>query len=240
MRTIWLAALFAAVVFSGAYASEIATEVAVPEVAVVVNEASIGSVQMDNRIDAELEALLDENVVSSSSQAAPSTGSAGSPQGGSGQVAPLSDYFAIETPELQKAGQTKLAQWQDELYDRVQELDSMVRKMADDGVVTSAEFFDLEQALRAYGNLLSAANQELAFYRLSLPEDERVKTYWRLHNIEQRHFLGDDRKKSVRRFFFNLTGKDVRVKVNAEDLIGRAFIMPLALPFTLVLEATGQ
>lgn len=223
MKKVWLAGLLAVAAFSGAYASEIATEVAVPQIAGAVNEASTGSAQADAQIDAELEALLNETAVSSVSKAAP-----------------LQDYFTIETSALQEAGQAKLAQWQDELYDRVQELGSMVRKMADDGVVASDEFFDLEKPLKSYGNLLSYANKELAFYRLSIPEDGQVNAYWRLHNIHARHILGDDRRESVRRFFFNLTGKDVRVKVNWEDIVGKTLLAPIATPFIVILEATGN
>ncbi len=208
MRKIWLAALFASAAFSEAYASEIVTEVAVPQIAGVVNE------------DAKLDALLNETAVSSVSKA----------------LVPLRDYFTGETQEIQIAGRDKLANWQDELYDCVQELGSMVRKMADDGVVASGEFFDLEQALRHYGDLRSYANQELAFYRLSIPKDEHVEAYWKLLLIEENYFSGDDRKESVRRFFFNLTGKDVRVKVEAMDKLGKALLMPLSFPLYVILN----
>ncbi len=209
---------------SGAYASEVSTGAAIAvssDAAAALNQASTGAAHTD----AQLDALLNENAVSSSSGNA---------------IAPLSDYFTIETPALREAGQIKLAEWNQELQSLVNELDKMVRRMADDGVVTSGEFFYLEKALDSYDNLRSYANKELAFYRIRLPENDKVKTYWRLSNIHERHILGDDRSKSVRRFFFNLTGKDVRVKVNVEDIVGKTLLAPLATPFIVILEATGN
>lgn len=147
----------------------------------------------------------------------------------SSETEKLADYFTVETSTLQEVGQTKLAEWQQKLQGHINELNKRVRGMAEDGVVTSGELADLKEALKSYGGLRYSANQKLAFYRLSIPEDELVKVYWKLALIQDGQFSVDDKKESIKRFFVNLTGQDVRVKMGVMDKLGLTFIGSIAI-----------
>ncbi len=154
----------------------------------------------------------------------------------SSETGKLSDYFTVETPALQNAGQTKLAGLQFQLQYRVNRLEEMVNRMADDQVVTSDELSGLKDALKfEYDYSWSFANKELAFYGLNIPEDERVATYWKLALIPDGQFSADDKKESIKRFFVNLTGKDVKVKMGIVDKLGLTFMGSVVAAILIIL-----
>ena len=146
----------------------------------------------------------------------------------------FSDNLTTTTANIQKVGQVRLVEWKEELNAHVVTIDTILGVMALDGVVTSSEFCGLEKGLRKYNNTLSAANKDLKFYGLSIPKNKEVEVAWRVFEIHQRNLSGDNRKESVRRFFFNLTGKDVFVKVNISDKIGRVFVSAMLPPIILL------
>ena len=140
----------------------------------------------------------------------------------SSETVKLSYYFTVETPALQKAGQIKLAALRFRLEYQANKLEEAISRMADDEVVTDYELGVLEGAIRSYDRLRFSANEKLAFYRLEIPEDERVEAYRKLTVISDGQFLSvDDKNESIRRFFTNLTGKDVRVRIGA---VGRWYM----------------
>lgn len=153
----------------------------------------------------------------------------------SSEIKQLSDYFIAETPAFKKAGQTKLSAWQFKLQYRINKLEEMINIMADDQVVTSGELFDLKDAIDSYDRLRSSANKELAFYYLNIPEDELVETYWKLAIIPDGQFSADDKKESVKRFFVNLTGKDVKVKMGMSDKLGVTLTGSIVIGILLIL-----
>lgn len=145
----------------------------------------------------------------------------------------LSSYFTAETPVLQSAGIAKLTAWNLKNQEEADKIHAMVRAMADDGVVTSDEFYKLKDALKLYDDLVSHANEDLAIYRMKILQDERVEAYYMLFSFQQDYVSFNAQKQNIRRFFLNLTGKDVRIKLGTSDKLGRAFGPALVLGIVL-------
>lgn len=151
-----------------------------------------------------------------------------------GPAVPFRTYLASETENFRKVGEERKAAWEKALKAEVGSLETMVRNMASDDEVTSSELTKLDKALKEYGWARKDANKELALYAIRITEDERAGVYQELADIYNHNFMGDNKKETIKKFFVNLTGKNVIVK---SDKIGRGYITGWGIAFTILLIA---
>ncbi|OGY63440.1 MAG: hypothetical protein A3I89_04465 [Candidatus Harrisonbacteria bacterium RIFCSPLOWO2_02_FULL_41_11] len=132
----------------------------------------------------------------------------------------LKSYFALETENFQKAKEEAKFGWEAYLKGGMDDLEKVVVEMASDGEITHWEITRLKKELEKYGWARSRANKELAIYGVWLSADDRAEAYGQIPKIYDNNLLGDNKKEIIRKFFVNLTGKDIEVK---SDKVARGF-----------------